>query len=635
MFPEGGQLPKMVHHMLTSTFLRLVGVVVVTALMVLPDRGVTTATITTTIQDLDTPMACEWEWTIRLLAPSAPNALLPRRLYLASCAATTSTTAAAASGGTNTTTTTRKMYTSYTVGPDRNQTQGVITVSVLVDESRSLRVEQSYSFPECRSMHGIAAHQDCSIVAALCLVSSPVPSLDFDYDPVASHFDVDKLTAAHNGYCDRKGHRPNRQMWLYEWPDGDLSRPPIKVIVHKSMGAGSFDYGQNYLRYGENDDTYGIALKVTTPNCEHESDSFMILNRASWTFQTQRQRGWTWLCATGHTIHNRPAYDAVSNKYAVLCSTDWNEQEEEKMGCEVAFRYEDRPRTIVHYVPRYGPLWIKGGAGPLVARPQGGFLGIIVGEPPTKQQRRRRRHNNGYYDDTTPVQLGLLQVTADGVVRPIQWNIVASDKPFFYLSWPQLAWLGEGDRYLLGWGRGYQSCAKYDNDDRDISLRHPWTYFVMEINSNGDILVPASEVSNTGGWGEVNEMVSLGPGRVGWSYVPLSRRQSASSSYLEAAPACNQTQLAHYVYTSPAVHSAEETVSSSSEATTTTSLVTEQEATAEDAASGYERTTLDCSLDSWPPGSHSSRSHHHGLFQYLLTIGCMAHVILTLIDSYH
>jgi hypothetical protein len=629
-------------------------VLLTTIARLLPTRSVAAATaagvITSTRQTLldNAPVACEWEWTIRLLAPSAINAMLPRRMYHASC----STHRSNNTNTNGTVTTTTKMFTSYTVGTDRDETRGAITVTVLDAPDNRWRVEGTFAFPECISMHGIAAMNDnCGTVAALCLRRSSAENDDYQFDPVTRHPEADWISSRDGAYCQKKSKNdpqqqlPNRQMWLYEWENADLSQPPTnKVVVHKSMGAGAWDYGQNYLRYGDN--TYGIALKTTTSDCVHEGDSFLVLDRTDWTFQKQQvddhdnnyhhrhYRGWTWGCAKGHIIHNRPAYDAVSRRYAVLCSSDWNEQEKESVGCEVALRYDDQPRaTIVHHVPRYGPLWIKGGAGPLVARPNGGFVGIVVGEPPEQQRSRRwrRRGGNGYYDDTTPVQLGLLRVTADGKVLPILWNVVVPhEQQQYYLSWPQLAWLGEGDRYFLGWARGYQSCAKYDNDDRDVSLRHPWAYFVMEISGDGDVLVPAQDVSAAGvGWGEVNEMVTIGPGRVGWSYVPRSLRRSdsassSSSNFSLAAPNCNQNQLVHYVYTSPdaVFHNDADGASSLASSATTSSIATEPQA-AEDfsAVPDYERTTLDCFKDSWPPGSHSSTTRlslHHCIYCFIV-----------------
>jgi hypothetical protein len=191
--------------------------------------------------------------------------------------------------------------------------------------------------------------------------------------------------------------------------------------------------------------------------------------------------------------------------------------------------------------------------------------------------------------------------------------------------------LGEGDRYLLGWARGYQSCAKYDNDDRDVSLRHPWAHFVMEISGDGDVLVPAQDVSAAGvGWGEVNEMVTIGPGRVGWSYVPRSLRRSDSASSLsstnfsQAAPNCNQNQLVHYLYTSPDAIFQNDAEGASSLASSASALVSSSSsiATEQQAAEvpAYERTTLDCSKDSWPPGSHSSTTRlflHHCIYWFI------------------
>jgi len=457
------------------------------------------------------PVACEHNWTIRLLRPF-PNYVAehtPRRMYSASC---------------DTQAPSPRLISSYTLGvKDEGETSGAVTTSVFDPETGALVVEETHHFPECVSMHGVAAASDCSTIAALCRIPNTTPGAD--HDPIASHPNSDWLT--NENTC---GEKMNDHMWLYEWPDGDLSQPPTKVIVHKSIG--SWEYGENYLRYGEQDDTYGIALKTTVGGADggtcHEADSYMVLDRSSYTFT---DRAWDWACAHGHTIHNRPAYDPVTQKYAMLCSTDWNEEGAENM-VEVAFRREDQGRHVIQHIPRYDSLWIKGGAGPIVPRDGGGFLGIIVAEPPPR---------GAGYDDTTPTELGLVVYDAEGQPQgDVQWVARNSES---FLSWPQLAPLGD-DRYLLAWGEGYRVGTKVDQKDRDLSLAYPWTYWMMEISGDGEQLSEAAEVT-TAAWGEVNEMVAFGDGRVAWTFVPEARRLPDNE-----VPDCNQTSLAHYVYTS-------------------------------------------------------------------------------------
>jgi len=463
------------------------------------------------------PLACEWDWTIRLLAPF-PNygaGHAPRRMYFASCDADTPSP---------------RLLSSYTVGPKNtegpiDETSGGLTISALNPETNALEVESTHHFPECKSMHGVAAAGDCSTVAALCRIENTATG--WDHDAIAEHPNADWLT--NENECGNTN-KMNDHMWLYEWPDGDLSKEPTKVIVHKSIG--SWEYGQNTLRYGEDDGTYGIALKTTTGptgNC-HEADSFMILDRSDFSFITDR--GWDWACATGHTTHNRSAYNPATQMYAMLCSTDWNDDGVPGQSA-ISFRMENASSdTEFHYSPLYSNIWIKGGAGPLLPRPDGGFLGLIVGEPAPIV---------AGYDDTIPVEVGLVRFDASGNQEgDIVW--VASHDDSYY-AWPQIAPLGD-DRYLLGWGAGLR-VSDIGRGDRDRSLRIPWTYWLMEIDGQGNPLTEPSEMSDVG-WGEVNEMVPLGTGRVAWSYAP----DAVLAPETAEVPDCNQDSLVHYVYTS-------------------------------------------------------------------------------------
>lgn len=58
------------------------------------------------------------------------------------------------------------------------------------------------------------------------------------------------------------------EMRLYEWTNGDIQTIPSKYIVHKAID--SWEYGQFNLVYGEDNNTYEVALKSTRngqPQC--------------------------------------------------------------------------------------------------------------------------------------------------------------------------------------------------------------------------------------------------------------------------------------------------------------------------------------------------------------------------------
>jgi hypothetical protein len=187
---------------MSSIGLFLVIVLLTTIVRLLPTRsaaataaGVITATRQTLLDNA--PVACEWEWTIRLLAPSAINAMLPRRMYHASCSTNRSSNTTNTNG---TATTTTKMFTSYTVGTHRDETHGAITVTVLDNANNDRwRVEGTFVFPECISMHGIAAaHNNCGTVAALCLRRSGSND-DYQFDPVTRHPEADWISSSRDG----------------------------------------------------------------------------------------------------------------------------------------------------------------------------------------------------------------------------------------------------------------------------------------------------------------------------------------------------------------------------------------------------------------------------------------------------
>lgn len=457
------------------------------------------------------PTACEWNWTLRTLHYH-PGAVVPRRMYHASCDA-----------GPN-----AKMLTSITLGPDAEHpmpdpTSGALILSEIDDATGTLDVVDSRLFPECRSMHGVAMSGDCGTIGVLCRV--PIGNDGFDADVLATHPDADWMTNPYVCGDDKM----NDEMWLYEWADGDIQAEPERFIVHKSIG--SWEYGNDYLRLGNDESTWGIGMKTTVGGAEgagtcHEADAFLVMDRESDTFTT---RGWSWACGTGHTLVNRNAYNPATGKYAALCSTDYNDAGTGGLGAYV-FRMEDGDAQEFHYLNLDG-IQTKGAASALVPVDDGGFLGAVVGVP--------GEANPGGVPEQPPTEIGLVRWSAQGEQQgDIRWVIRDPDG---YVSYSTLAPLGNG-RFFLGWG------VMRRNDEGDLgdaSLRVPWEFWAVEVDAEGEMLGEPFEVEGAG-WGEMDEPVPLGQGRVGWSYIPDPTLADDASS-----PSCNQDRLRLSVYTSP------------------------------------------------------------------------------------
>jgi hypothetical protein len=459
------------------------------------------------------PTACELEWTVRTLHYH-PGAVTPRRMYMASC-----------NEGPE-----AKMFTSLTLGenaphPEDDPSSGAVIISEVDDATGTLEVLDQRQFSECISMHGIAVSDDCQTIGVLCRV--PSGTQGFDKDVLATHSAADWMT---NPYvCGDRG--INDEMWLFEWTNGDLQSDPKKYIVHKSIG--SWEYGNDYLRLGNDDATWGIGVKATVggkdgPDTCHEADAFLIMDRATESFTN---RGWEWACGTGHTTFNRIAYDKTTGKYAALCSTDYNEAGTGGLGAFV-FRMEDGDAQEFHYLNLDG-IKNKGGASALVPRDGGGFLGVIVGVPGDTLP--------GGYPEAPPTEIGLVKWSATGEQEgEINWTLKDKDN---YLSYSTLSEIAPG-RYLLGYGvmRALDHEGELGGDN---SMRVPWEYWVVEIDEDGNQLTKPLLLDGAG-WGELDEMAPLGQGRAAWSYIADPALNASGE-----APACNQDGLQLSVYTSP------------------------------------------------------------------------------------
>lgn len=409
-----------------------------------------------------------------------------------------------------------------------NNQSGMIMQTTLDPSLNQLNLVKQRHFPECKEMVGIDTSRTCGVVAALCRTEAG--RTDFDKDIVATHPDED------NRLIDEEAD----EMWLYEWTNGDILSEPDKYIVHQ--GIGGWEYGQYSLVYGENDNSYGIALKSTHGG--HEADSFTVLDRDDYTFDTSR--GWDWSCGSGHTIHNRPSYNPATQEYGLLCGTDYNNMDAGRHG-SISFttETEEKPNFLLLHRSR---TLMKGGPGALHPLPDGGWIGIVVGVPGELSYVNGPEGDEGYVPADPPTEIGIAKFNQEGdLVGEVNW--IVSTAPY-YASYPQLVPLENGN-YLLGYGQmpGNGADVDYHFELRWL-LFYPEAYWIQEIDGDGQIVGEATKLDGVA-WGELDEMVSLGDNRVGWATYYMNRLTGGPDDARYYQPECNADQLQFNVYQSP------------------------------------------------------------------------------------
>lgn len=485
----------------------------VTDIIDTPDRNDPNAALqpgiyTTVIDSLPgaEPIGCEWEWTIRILQPHQKS-VVPRRMFFSACDKTSSSPS---------------LFTSLSLGerrepPEQDPYSGAVIHSVLDPATAKFNVVAQRHFPECVNMEGITTSADCSTIAVLC--RRRYGDADYDFDALATHGAKDWMTQPD---C------ADQELWLYEWETGDLNTEPQKVVVHRAIGTG-WDYGTNNLFLGELDGTYGIGIKARVHGGDscHEADAFLVMNRNDFTMDDSR--GYSWACGTGHTIFNHFTYNPATQKYAVLCGTDWNSY---GIANRASFflTLEDRTKNEF-YGSDKNVLRQKGGPNSLVPLSDGGYLAIfasteILGLSPQDDK----------FFDRHVTAIGVARFNSRGkLLGKIRWIARMKDT---YLSYPQLVRLGENEN-LVGFGR-----MRSLHEQSAEGLRIPQEYYFMHIDDEGNVLREAKRLA-AAGWGEQDQLVSLGQGRVGWAYIPQPTLVD-----LTEVPPCNSHELQLTLYVS-------------------------------------------------------------------------------------
>ncbi|MEM7333585.1 MAG: hypothetical protein AAF490_15960 [Chloroflexota bacterium] len=475
--------------------------------------------INSTIIDVpgNDPLSCEHSYTTRMTMDNLARGIHPQSMHFSAC-----------NIGSNAPT----MFASFTLAqtdpnePDEpfNNQSGMIMQTILDPTSNTLNVVQERHFPECEEMIGIDTSNSCNIVAALCRTDSG--RTDYDKDIVATHPNPDN-------WLKDEG---QDEMWLYEWTNGDIQSEPAKYIVHQ--GIGGWEYGQYSLVYGENDNTYGIALKSTRGG--HEADSFTVVDRDTYTLDASR--GWDWSCGTGHTIYNRPSYNPSTQEYGLLCGTDYNNLGAGRYG-SISFTTETTENPNFLLLQRHRTQ-MKGGPGPLHPLADGGWIGIVVGIPDVLSY----GDDDGAIRAMPPTEIGLARFDQAGnLAGNVNWIVSASP---YYVSYPQLVPLENGN-YLLGYGKMPANASWFDyHFELRWLLFFPQEYWVQEIDANGQTVGRAWLLEDVA-WGELDQMVPLGNNKIGWATYYMDRLTGTPDDGRYYQPECNANQIQFNVYNSP------------------------------------------------------------------------------------
>ena len=391
---------------------------------------------------------------------------------------------------------------------------------------------------ECIELYGVAPSPDCSTVAVLCRrenMATEGAAGEITKNSLLTHGDSDWMTHPLNMTGD--GRRMD-EIWLYQWPDGDIEGEADKYVVHRAIGT---SYGKYSLIRGS-DDTYGIGVRsdlFSGDGTMHSADAMLILDAQTFDFT---DRGYSWACGVGHTVTNFMAYNPATEKYAMHCMTDWNDDEvpagDSYIRLEDGDKDNDGDGLNNGYFRHH--RWdgsMVGGAIMLQPVSDGGFIGAIVGIPGDTPS-----HPEPLHEAPVPTSVGVARFQPDGdIIGDIHW--LESDEDGL-VSHVQLAPLGN-DRFLFGWGTMHRF-SSYE-DDRHMDYKVPHEYHLYEIDDMGSALTDRLDLPSDVGWGEWDEMTPLGDGRTAWIHSTPSTVtiEEGSTSQFDL----NRDSLVTHVYT--------------------------------------------------------------------------------------
>ena len=397
--------------------------------------------------------------------------------------------------------------------PPDSRSGAIMEVEYDPDTGSLRRTGNDVLLDQCDEAHGIAVSDDCSRVGVLCQ--------RYDHASTTEPFDAD-LTEGVTSWItqpdnvavvdanpnvaeeDREGsYRSNGEMWLLEWNDGAaLNSDPSAYVIHKAISGSHL--GNHSLLYSDEDDTYAASMFAAVfdgGGGRHSGDAFLVIDRVNWTINGDR--GWTWQCAKGHTLHNRPVFHPDTGQYYGVCTSDWTF--EEQMGAGFWVKAETSSSSVHgrQFFVTWGAqsrAWggthaflpvADGLLGTVVAHPDAGF-----GAPPAVV-------------DDMPLQIGLVSMGDDEMdLRTLRWMRWVASSPDHFLGHPQLAQIGD-DRFLLGYAEMHRV---HQDEPSSLDFQVPWSHSLQEIDGEGNLIGEPTALEGVG-WGEQDQWISLGGGQ--------------------------------------------------------------------------------------------------------------------------
>ncbi len=502
-----------------------------------PDTGGdATGEVTSTIVTIPFGMSstCEHDGSERILSERI-RAVTPERMYSAGC---------------NDPSGVRRLFVSVPVNGGHTRTHPQLAEdhhSQVIFEAELDPATSTFSLtgnevhqPDCLDAHGIAVASDCSTVATLCRR----PHFTSQTEPFTADLVVN---AAQKGDIDAPGPiggEPtdnhvdyNDEMWLYEWKGVGLSEEPDKYVVHKGIGplTRARGLGNYYLLNGENDNSYAYAVRSSTGGgSRHVADAFLVVDRSGSEYVIAADRGYGWACGRGHTLFNRPVYNPFTQQYAIWCATDFTEDRVGGLSGQF-FRTEaqgDGERNEFITLDFDGNHR-QGGVQVLQPLSDGNYIGAFVGHP---------EHTDNWHLGR-PTMIGLVKFdgTSGATLGEINWLVSNSDA---YLGHAQLGTLGN-EEFLLGYAELHRSADGDEEGRNGVDFMVPWSYHVVEIDTDGNALTEATELGDVG-WGDQDQWTNLNTGELAWAYTPEPVLASATR-----APPCSGETLQLSTYRTP------------------------------------------------------------------------------------
>jgi len=394
---------------------------------------------------------------------------------------------------------------------------------------------RSAFLPECIEGYGVAAGPNCETVGLLCRRENrAADNAELTKNSLLTHPEAEWMT--HPDNAEAGGESTMEEIWLYEWPDGDITGTPERYVVHRAIGT---SYGKYSLVLGD-DDTYGIGIRsdVFSGVIMHSADALLVLDHSTFDFTN---RGYHWSCGAGHTTTNYIGYNPFSGQYASHCLTDHNA--DGVSGSGQMFTWTESGKENSYWLNYFWEDGAEIGAAASI-RPtsDGGWIAAMVTAPsltgPT---------DTSFVESGAPTWIGLGRFTPDGVlIGEVQW-VVADEEGL--VSHPQLASLGD-DRFVLGYGSMRRFSTDFDGDPGwTIDLKVPQEYHLFEVDAEGVQTSEQLDLPLDVGWGAWDELVPLGDGRVAWAYTPTATLEADPGDKVN--PIIRDRLNAH-VYTSAA-----------------------------------------------------------------------------------